>query len=57
MNSLLMSLKTYTLENEKATDVALTEIAESFVNEEAASEQSSYIAGATIAITGGKVAI
>lgn len=28
----------YTLDNEKATDVALTEIAESFVNEQAATE-------------------
>jgi ferritin-like metal-binding protein YciE len=28
----------FTLENEKATDVALTQVAESFVNEQAATE-------------------
>jgi ferritin-like metal-binding protein YciE len=34
----VVDLLTMTLENEKATDVALTTIAESFVNEQAASE-------------------
>lgn len=34
----VVSLLQQTLDNEKATDVALTEIAESFVNEEAAAE-------------------
>jgi ferritin-like metal-binding protein YciE len=32
------NLLAQTLENEKATDVALTEIAESFINQEAATE-------------------
>ncbi|MEO5909743.1 MAG: ferritin-like domain-containing protein [Pelobium sp.] len=37
-NSEVYDLLSKTLENEKATDVALTKIAESFVNEEAAAE-------------------
>ncbi len=34
----IAELLQFTLENEKATDIALTEVAESFVNEQAAAE-------------------